>query len=75
VRGRARVVEPAASARPLSDLIVVPAFFCAPRGGGEPRGSSGGEGEGSLRIALTHEPGLENLPRAFAAYTIAKLSR
>jgi tRNA (cytosine34-C5)-methyltransferase len=70
VRGRARVVE--RESAPQLD-IVVPAFFCAPRHG-QPRGP-GGEGEGSLRIALTHEPGLENLPRAYAAYTYIKLSR
>ncbi|KAJ1632446.1 hypothetical protein T492DRAFT_905087 [Pavlovales sp. CCMP2436] len=47
--------------------VAVPAFL---------RAHTGGKAlvEPALRADLTHEPGLENLPRAFAAYTAAVLA-
>jgi tRNA (cytosine34-C5)-methyltransferase len=48
--------------------VIVPAFVCQPA-------AADRTDAWSVRVALTSEPGLENLPRAFAAYTISRLAR
>lgn len=57
--------------------VVVPAFIAAlPRALPSARDEPGaGAPALGVRVALTHEPGLENLPRAFAAHTVAQLTR